>query len=349
MSIKKSTPIRNWVIQNGYADEIHEDFPPILTKRGYKPFALDEQGQPVLLGKEHFKAERKRLRPYLGAALARALFETELITANPTSSLILVLEGLDASGKSAYSQWLLEDVSRSLKVHQTRTRQNTQWTARIVSTEKPKFYMRTDEYLNYYRSNVEDPRYQITIMDRSWYNRAMVEPVSGFCEPQDYEAFFEQIHDFEQGLLETQRLIKLFLSTNHKEQLRRLLRREVYKPEKLSPVDIAGLTLRGAYEQHIKTMFESSVDWTLIRTDDKRYGYLIMLQVIIGLLNNQKPVLIHPEPAEGEEKPKKSKLPNVCYTPNHVQGFKKVRQHKVKPEKNEEICTTECSINPVKD
>ena len=129
---------------------------------------------------------------------------------------------------------------------------------------------------------------EITLFDRSWYNRGVVEQVFGFSTPAERAHFFRQLPDFERMLVdEGIVLVKLWLSVGRAEQLRRMLAREAdpLKQWKLSRIDVDGLARWEAYTAAIsETIGLSHTDaapWTVIRSDDKRRARLAAIRTVL--------------------------------------------------------------------
>lgn len=129
---------------------------------------------------------------------------------------------------------------------------------------------------------------EVVLFDRSWYNRAVVEHVFGFCTPDQRERFFEQLPGFEQTLVhEGVVLVKLWLNIGRAEQLRRMLAREgdPLKQWKLSWIDVEGLNRWDAYTDAIAETFARShrpeTPWTVIRADDKYRARLAAIRKIL--------------------------------------------------------------------
>ena len=129
---------------------------------------------------------------------------------------------------------------------------------------------------------------EIAIFDRSWYNRAIVEQVFGFCKPEQRAKFFRQLPDFEKMIVdEGIILFKIWLEVDRAEQLKRFLDREQdpLKQWKLSKIDIDGLGKWAEYTKAIdETMGTTSfahAPWTLILSDDKLRGRIAALQTVL--------------------------------------------------------------------
>ncbi|MEO1551253.1 MAG: polyphosphate kinase 2, partial [Pseudomonadota bacterium] len=133
---------------------------------------------------------------------------------------------------------------------------------------------------------------EIVFFDRSWYNRAVVEHVFGFCTKAQREAFFHQVPQFEEMLIKDGlHLIKLWLNVGRAEQLRRFLKRESdpLKHWKLSRIDVDGLAKWDAYTDAIAETFErthtKTSPWHVIRTDDKKRARLAAIQTVLSQLD----------------------------------------------------------------
>lgn len=188
--------------------------------------------------------------------------------------LVIVFEGRDAAGKGG----AIKRVRENLNPRQ----------ARVVALSKPSDRERGEWYFQRYVSHLPSTG-EMVLFDRSWYNRAVVEKVFGFCTDQQRAQFFRQTPQFEQMLVEDDiHLIKIWLIVGRAEQLRRFLAREAdpLKGWKLSSIDVDGLGKWDAYSQAIKEMFEhthnETAPWTVIRSDDKRRARLAVIHTILG-------------------------------------------------------------------
>lgn len=132
---------------------------------------------------------------------------------------------------------------------------------------------------------------EMVFFDRSWYNRAVVEPVMGFCTKEQYETFMKEVPSFERNLLsEGIILFKFWLNVTRKEQKRRFRqrRKDPLKQWKLSPVDLASLDKWDNYTKHIDKMFfaTDTVDapWTVVESDDKMRARLNAIRFVLSSL-----------------------------------------------------------------
>jgi len=188
--------------------------------------------------------------------------------------LIVVFEGRDAAGKGGSIQRLTENLNPRA--------------ATVVALPKPTEREATQWYFQRYVDWLPAAG-EITIFDRSWYNRAVVEHVFGFCTPDQREHFFRQLPGFESTLVdEGIVLIKIWLNVGRAEQLRRMLAREAdpLKQWKLSMIDVNGLAKWDAYTDAIRETLDRShtaaAPWTVIRSDDKNRARLAVVQTVLG-------------------------------------------------------------------
>lgn len=189
----------------------------------------------------------------------------------------IVFEGRDAAGKGGTIKRFREHLNPR--------------GARVVALSKPSDVERTQWYFQRYIDHLPAGG-DIVFYDRSWYNRAVVEKVFGFCTDQQREHFFNQVNEFEAMLVdEGIHLFKFWLNVGRAEQLRRFLRRErdPLKQWKLSWIDVEGLKKWDAYTQAISETLERAhsahAPWTVIRSDDKRRARLEALRHVLLALD----------------------------------------------------------------
>jgi polyphosphate kinase 2 len=188
--------------------------------------------------------------------------------------LIVVFEGRDAAGKGG----TIKAVTQNLNPRQ----------AYVVALPKPteresqQWYFQ--RYIDWFPAKGE-----IALYDRSWYNRAMIEHVFGFCKAEDRARFFRQLPEFEQMIADEGIVLrKIWLEVGRAEQLRRFLDREgdLLKQWKLSQIDIDGLAKWDAYCEAIdETMQKTDFDfapWTVILSDDKKRARIAAIQTLLG-------------------------------------------------------------------
>ncbi|MBV1863148.1 MAG: polyphosphate kinase 2 [Rhodobacteraceae bacterium] len=187
--------------------------------------------------------------------------------------IAVVFEGRDAAGKGG----TIKRFREFMNPRQTH----------IVALSKPSNTERSEWYFQRYIKHLPSAG-EVTLFDRSWYNRGVVEKVFGFCTDAQRSHFFAQVNDFEamlkdDGII----LVKLWLTVGRAEQLRRFLDRESdrLKQWKLSGIDVKGLYKWDEYSQAIgETMARSHSDhapWQVIRSDDKRRARIAAIRTVL--------------------------------------------------------------------
>lgn len=191
--------------------------------------------------------------------------------------LVVLFEGRDAAGKGGTIERMRENLN---------PRQAT-----IVALPKPSEREASQWYFQRYIDWLPAGG-EISLFDRSWYNRGVVEHVFGFCTPDERSHFFTQLPGFEKMLIdEGIVLVKLWLSVGRCEQLKRFLDREQdpLKQWKLSWIDVEGLKKWDAYTAAIAETLERShsahAPWTVIRSDDKARARIAAVQTVLGALD----------------------------------------------------------------
>jgi len=191
--------------------------------------------------------------------------------------LAIVFEGRDAAGKGGTIKRIRQNLNPRV--------------ARVVALAKPSDREAGQWYFQRYVQHLPSAG-EIVLFDRSWYNRAVVEHVFGFCDPEDRGRFFQQVPEFEDMLVKDGiRLVKLWLNVGRAEQLRRFLKRESdpLKHWKISAIDVGGLSRWDAYSEAIAETFartdRAAAPWTVIRSDDKRRARIAAIQAVLGDLD----------------------------------------------------------------
>ncbi|MCP4782380.1 MAG: polyphosphate kinase 2 [Fuerstiella sp.] len=190
--------------------------------------------------------------------------------------VVLLFEGRDAAGKGGTIKRFMEHLNPR--------------GARVVALEKPTDAEQGQWYFQRYVEHLPT-RGEILLFDRSWYNRAGVEQVMGFCEPEEYNEFMRQVPEFERNLVRSGiHLSKFWFSVSRKEQRRRFKERERHplKQWKLSPVDLASLNKWDDYTRAKEAMFHytDSVDapWTVVKSDCKKRARLNTMRYVLHSL-----------------------------------------------------------------
>ena len=191
--------------------------------------------------------------------------------------LVVVFEGRDAAGKGGTIKAVTENMN---------PRQAT-----VVALSKPTERETQQWYFQRYVDWLP-AKGEVALFDRSWYNRAMIEHVFGFCKPEERAKFFRQLPEFEQMIVdEGIILLKIWLEVGRAEQLKRFLDREgdLLKQWKLSQIDVDGLAKWDDYcaaidETMQKTHFKQA-PWTVILSDDKKRARIAAIQTILSAVD----------------------------------------------------------------
>ncbi len=180
--------------------------------------------------------------------------------------IVLLFEGRDAAGKGGTIKRFTEHLNPR--------------GATVVALEKPTEREKTQWYFQRYIEHLPSGG-EIVFFDRSWYNRAGVERVMGFCSANEYLEFMRQTPEFERMIVRTGvRLFKYWFSVTRDEQLRRFNSREAepLKKWKLSPIDRASLDKWDDYTEAKEAMFfytdTADAPWTIIKSNDKKRARL---------------------------------------------------------------------------
>jgi polyphosphate kinase len=190
--------------------------------------------------------------------------------------LVILFEGRDAAGKGGTIKRFMEHLNPR--------------GARVVALEKPSDVERGQWYFQRYVEHLPT-RGEIVMFDRSWYNRAGVERVMGFCTDSEYEEFLRQVPEFERQLVRSGvHLFKFWFSVSRAEQRRRFKERKAHplKQWKLSPIDMASLDKWDDYTRAKESMFvhcdTSDAPWTVIKSDCKKRARLNALRYLLSRL-----------------------------------------------------------------
>ena len=186
----------------------------------------------------------------------------------------IIFEGRDAAGKGGSIKRFVEHLNpRSM---------------RVVALSKPTEIESGQWYFRRYIKELPNPG-EIVFFDRSWYNRAVVEPVMGFCNKQQYDQFIVQVPEFEHMLYEDGvHIIKFWFSITAKEQKKRFDARleNPLKQWKFSPVDLRGQELWQDYSFYKEQMFSKThttfSPWTIVETNDKREARLESMRYVLS-------------------------------------------------------------------
>ena len=190
--------------------------------------------------------------------------------------VVIIFEGRDAAGKGGAIRRITQHLNpREFKV---------------VALPKPTIEEKGEWYFQRYINNL--PREgKIVFFDRSWYNRAVVEPVNGFCTEEEYNIFMNQVNDFERMIIESGiRLIKFYFSISKNEQAKRFkdIKSSPIKKWKFSKVDQQAIKLWDSYTDYKKKMFEKTdteiSPWIIIKANRKSSARLEAIKHILDII-----------------------------------------------------------------
>lgn len=248
--------------------------------RPERPILLDEQGRPIKTWRENYPYDRKvRRKEYERAkrVLQIEMLKLQRWTKETGARVVVVCEGRDAAGKGGTIQRFTERLNPR--------------GARIVALDKPTDRERGQWYFQRYVAHMP-ARGEIVFFDRSWYNRAGVERVMGFCTPPEYELFLRQCPAFEEMLVDDGViLVKFWFSVSRAEQRTRFAIRQVdpVRQWKLSPTDVDSLDRWDDYTTAKIHMFRATdtghAPWTVVKSNDKRRARLEAMRSLLARID----------------------------------------------------------------
>jgi len=250
--------------------------------------AGDDVDDPVLIGRDGVPVETWREGYPYDARMTRTeyddtkrLLQIELLKAQrwikaEGIKVVVLFEGRDAAGKGSTIKRFMEHLDPR--------------GARVVALSAPTALEAGQWYFQRYVSQLPS-RGEIVLFDRSWYNRAGVERVMGFCTDAEYDEFLRSVCEFEQMLVNAGTvLVKLWFSVSRREQLTRFTIRRIdpVRQWKLSPMDLASLDRWDDYTTAKEAMFAAThsghAPWTIVRSNDKKRGRVEALRHVLSLL-----------------------------------------------------------------
>ncbi len=208
-----------------------------------------------------------------------ALLQIELVkmqawAIHSGEKIVMIFEGRDAAGKGGTITRFTENLNPR--------------GARIVALAKPTEREKGQWYFQRYVANLPTNG-ELVFLDRSWYNRAGVEKVMGFCPPREYLEFMRQAPEFERMITRSGvKLFKFWFSVSREEQLRRFLSRaqDPLKQWKLSPMDLESLGRWEEYTEAKESMLfytdTADAPWTIVRSDDKKRARLNAIKFLLN-------------------------------------------------------------------
>lgn len=262
-----STP--NLVSALGFRVLDEEDDDPVLLRADGTPVDTWREGYPYgeRLAREIYDRDKRLLQI--------ELLKLQYWVKRSGQKLVIVFEGRDAAGKGGTIKRFMEHLNPR--------------GAHIVALEKPTDREQTQWYFQRYVAHLPAAG-EMALFDRSWYNRACVEQVMGFCSPEQYEEFMRQAPEFERMLVRSGTLlVKLWFSVSQAEQQTRFTIRQIdpVRQWKLSPTDLASLDKWGDYTDAKEAMFHytdtSYAPWTVVKSNDKKRARLEAMRHVLSL------------------------------------------------------------------
>ena len=222
-----------------------------------------------LLSRKSYEAQKYKLQV--------ELLKLQAWVKDSGQRLLILFEGRDAAGKGGTIKRFMEHLNPR--------------GARVVALEKPSEIERGQWYFQRYAQHLPT-RGEIVMFDRSWYNRAGVERVMGFCSNEEYLEFMRQAPEFERHLVYSGvHVFKFWFSVSREEQRRRFKERRSHplKQWKLSPIDLASLDKWDDYTRAKESMFfhtdSADAPWTVIKSDCKKRARLNAMRYVLNQLD----------------------------------------------------------------
>ncbi|MDJ0828805.1 MAG: hypothetical protein QNI92_03070 [Desulfobacterales bacterium] len=244
--------------------------PDKRLKKVLKVLNKQDKEEIILAVLEKFY-NKEELKPYQAELIKmhRHLERTQ-------KKMVILFDGRDASGKGGTIRRV--------------TRYMNEKRYHVVALGKPNSSQKTELHIKRY---IEHFPYagEVVLFDRSWYNRALVEPVMGFCTQKQYNRFMKKVNSYEQNFLEDEGrtiLLKLYFSVSKNEQARRFERRknDPLRQWKLSEVDLQAQELWDEFTekkfQLLKRTHTKKSPWYVIRSDNKHLARLETMKVILN-------------------------------------------------------------------
>jgi polyphosphate kinase len=273
-----------------------------VRRHGDRATLLYPDGTPVQAWCEDYPYDRRlRRNEYVEQkrGLQIELLKMQHWIKESGGRLMVVFEGRDAAGKGGTIKRFTENLNPR--------------GARVVALEKPTEKEQTEWYLQRYVSHLPAAG-EIVMFDRSWYNRAGVERVMGFCRPDECMEFLREAPEFERMLARDGiTLIKFWFSVSRMEQLRRFVNRQTdpVKQWKLSPVDLASLDKWDEYTEAKESMFFftdlADAPWTVVKSNDKKRARLEAMRYVLSqipyadrderIVSQPDPLIVGPAPS----------------------------------------------------
>ena len=287
-----------WTQPSGYTSRIRD-----AVSRVVEGLPSDEPLEAARSAQLQLK--RKEGKRVIQSALERHFAKAELIPFQ--AELIKLLQHLDRTGKKIIILFDGRDASGKGGTIRRVTRYLNEKHYRVVALGKPTDEQRTELHMKRYIEQFPHAG-EIVLFDRSWYNRALVEPVMGFCTQKQYREFMQRVIGYEERVLAdgTTNLIKLYFSVSKEEQQRRFERRrnDPLRQWKLSEVDLQAQALWDEFTEKKYQLLQKThtpeSPWWIIRSDDKHLARRETLKLILHLnayLGRSRTIDFKPDPS----------------------------------------------------
>lgn len=258
------------------------------------PVLLRKDGQPIDTWREDYPYDERMTRDEYDRT--KRLLQIELLKLQNTlksrgERLVILFEGRDAAGKGGTIKRFMEHLNPR--------------GARVVALEKPSERESTQWYFQRYVQHLPAAG-EFVLFDRSWYNRAGVERVMGFCSRAEYLEFMREAPELERMLVRSGiNLVKFWFSVSRNEQRTRFLIRQVdpVRQWKLSPMDLASLDKWDDYTEAKEAMFfytdTADAPWTVVKSNDKKRARIEAMRHVLSRFNydgKDVDLVKHPDP-----------------------------------------------------
>jgi len=251
------------------AEAVSESFPKVMTDKIRQTFENGEYPYTKKLGNKEYEASK--------AELQAELLKVQKWVGETGQKFVLLFEGRDAAGKGGTIKRFMEHLNPR--------------EARVVALNKPTNAERGQWFFQRYIDHLPT-KGEMVFYDRSWYNRAGVERVMGFCSPNEYLEFMRQTPELERMFVRSgARLYKYWFSVTQSEQKRRFdsRRQDPLKRWKLSPVDLASLSKWDDYTEAKEAMFfytdTADAPWTIVKSNDKKRARLETMRHFLSTID----------------------------------------------------------------
>jgi polyphosphate kinase 2 len=251
-----------------YLVEDNDDDDPVLLRADGAPVDTWREGYPY--DERMSREEYDRVKRLLQIELLKLQYWIK----DCGERLVILFEGRDAAGKGGTIKRFLEHLNPR--------------GASVVALEKPTQREQGQWYFQRYVGHLPGAG-EIALFDRSWYNRAGVERVMGFCTDDQYQHFLKDTPRLERMLVENGiHLVKLWFSVTRSEQRTRFIIRQIdpVRQWKLSPTDIASLDKWDAYTEAKEAMFQhtdlAEAPWTVVKSNDKKRARIEAMRYVLN-------------------------------------------------------------------